>query len=168
MTMHLTSQLRLTLGWQYLAASGLSEVADRGALVFKGDLASGTAAQEANRVWHARLEVPGEGEVDLDLHDALTDAFGQSLELDNFKGLVVHNLGEAPEGLLVGGGSDALSSWLGAAGDRVRVAAGGVLLVWNPTDAGFAVVPDSADTLRISNTASTAVEVEVVLLGVAD
>jgi hypothetical protein len=168
MTDSLAIQLRCTLGWQHDKVLSLSTVADRGSLTAKDDLAYGTGLNQADILWHDRRTLATEASEALDLTNALVDALGQTLTFSAIKGLLIQNRAtEAGHEILVGGGSQAWASWLGASGDVVRIGPAGVLLVWNPSAAGYAVSDGSADQLRIENPSDAEISYDILLLGAA-
>lgn len=164
----LAIQLRCTLGWQHDKVLSLSTVADRGSLVTKDDLAYGAGLNQADILWHDRRTLAAVTSEALDLTNSLVDALGQTLTFASVKGLFIQNRAtEAGDEILVGGGSEAWASWLGASGDIVRIGPGGVLLVWNPSAAGYAVSDGSADQLRIENPSASEISYDILLLGAA-
>lgn len=168
MTTSLTSQLRLTLGWQYQNTLDLSTVADNGSIQLDDDLENGSGLDQANLVWHDRRTLAAAANDDLDLAGVLSSGFGQTVSFAKLKGMLIHNRAtSAGEVLHIGGGSNPISDWIGASGDIVKVGPNGILLLWNPSLAGYAVTASTADILRITNAGSGSVDYDILLLGVS-
>lgn len=168
MTTSLSSQLRLTLGWQFQNSLDLSTVADNGSIQLDDDLENGSGLDQANLIWHDQRTLAAAAHDDLDLAGTLTDAFGQTVTFTKLKGLLLHNRATtAGEILHVGGGSNPIVDWIGAGGDLVKVGPAGILLLWNPSLAGYTVTASTADVLRITNAGIGSIDYDILLLGVS-
>jgi len=171
MATSLATGLKCALAWHSTKELGLGSVKDAHQLICEDSLANGAGLDQAEELWHDRRTLdPAEAEV-LDLAGGLTNAFGDSVAFARIKGLWLANRASAADAvLLVGGGADgsgdqAWASWLGAAGNQVRVGPAGLLLVWNPAAAGFVVGAGTTDRLRIANLSSSSLDYDIVLLG---
>ncbi len=124
-----------------------------------------TNGEGANKVEAVAIKagtVAGSGSVDIDLAGTLTDPGGDVITFNKIKGFLVKNKSDSGSGFEVGGSFD---TWLKASGDEVKVMPGGFLAIGNPTAAGFAVTPTTADTMTLSNLGATDQDYEVIVLG---
>lgn len=134
---------------------------------FTKALASGTAINQADRVYAKRRTVTGPGTADsIDLAGALTDAYGDAVVFAEVVGIFIkNNATVAGQKLLVGGDTNAVASWVGAANDVVKVAPGGVFALLNPEADAYAVTASTGDILKIDVSAGTNVSYDILILG---
>lgn len=152
-----TAQLDLAIGRVPLLKDYLSS------------LTSGTAAGQADKVWHDQRTLAAAANEDLDLNGAgLTDAFGAALAFVRIKGLIVAAAAANPNPITVGGAAtNGFVSWTGAATDKVSVRPGAVLALFaGQADAtGYAVTAATADLLRITAGAGGNHTYDVIVVG---
>ncbi|WP_328846121.1 hypothetical protein [Streptomyces sp. NBC_00258] len=128
-------------------------------------LGSGTAAQQADRLFTDRRTLAASASENLDLAGTLADAFGATLTFVKLKAILViaaaantNNVNVSREG------TSGVPAFL-AAGDGVPVLPGGVFL-WMAPGAGVTVTPSTGDLLAVANSgAGTSVTYDVYLLG---
>lgn len=136
--------------------SDLSGTPDRGSAVHSvvekitASFANGTGANQANNMFVDDFTISGAGAQTYDLAGGLTNGIGVALTFTALKALIVRNSGTAE--LSMGGGSNPFLGWLGASGDLVKIPAGGLLLLTDPTAAGQGVTAGTGDILRLSGT----------------
>lgn len=130
--------------------------------------ADGAGLNQANRVFQDRYTIAGGGDQQLDL-TALTDPFGAALSFARLKAIYIKNRSvTAGDNLQLGGTVTAgITSLFVAANDGIIVGPDGVVLLVNPSLAGWAVTATTADILRIGNPGSNPIDVDVVLIGAA-
>jgi hypothetical protein len=157
----------LSLRWLFENQLPLGNARDSAALSAAGMLADGAGADQAEVVWHDRRTLAGSQADDLSLAGGLVDAFGNVVELAAVKAVALRNRGADDDDVLAVGGHDTAPwlDWVAAAGDIVRVGPRGLLLLWNPSAAGYGVTPETADVLRIENTGNNTIEYDVVIVG---
>lgn len=129
-------------------------------------LTNGTGETSANRLWHQALDLSSTNSFTqtLDLAGGIDDAFGNTLNLSEVKGFLVHNTSQTTgQAVSIGGASSAFASWLGAANDLVLCGPQGTVAVFGPQD-GYTVTAGSGDELEISS-AGDDITVEVTLFG---
>jgi hypothetical protein len=115
-------------------------------------LADGSGANQANKLFADSRTVLASATDSLDLSGALNDALGQSLVLTRVAAIMVKASANNGGDLLVG--PAAANGFVGpfnAAADRVKVKPGGLILLVAPTAAGFPVVAGTGDLLNIVN-----------------
>ena len=149
----LRTKLDFSLEWTYSntdADSGRA-IVDGNSISLIKSMGSGTTAGLADLKWDDRRTVNDAANDDLDLAASLTDSFGASLTFVKIKGIAVYNRNTtAGHNLVIGGGSNTFSSWLGATGDTITVGPEGLFVLWNPSLAGYAVTAGTGDILRLT------------------
>lgn len=167
--MTLTS--RLTLAASALQVSNLDLGVAQAQLAksYTLDLASGTAAGQADKIFHDTRTLTASSNEDLDLAGVLSDALGGSLTFVRIKGLVVAAAASNTNNVVVGGAaSNGFITWVGAATHTVTLRPGAVLaLMAGPADAtGYVVTAATGDLLRIANSAgTTGVTYDIAIVG---
>ena len=165
----LITSIDLTLQWSHTNTpdAGGPAIKDHNTFALSDSLADGVVLDKADLLWHdVRILAAGTSE-DIDISGGINDQFGTAVSFARIKGFLVRNQTvEAGCILEVGGAaSNEWYSWAGAAGDITKVGPDGVLYLWNPSAAGFAVTAGTADTLKINNSGSAAVTYQIVLIG---
>src|SRR5688572_223704 len=167
--MPLTTKLALAAGATQAATLDLGTAS---AVLSKGyemSLVDGTAAGQANRIFHDTRTLAASANEDLDLAGVLTDAFGTVLTFARVKGLIVAAAAANSNNVIVGGAaSNQFLTWAGAGTHTVTVRPGGVFALWTgAADAtGYAVTAGTGDLLRIANSgAGTSVTYDVIVVG---
>lgn len=130
-------------------------------------LANGTGASQADIIWWDTRSVGAGANDDLDFNGTLTDAFGNTVDLLHVKGLFISSAATVAADTLSLGAEGAAEwvSWVGAAGDKIVVGAGGVFLLTSPIT-GYVMVGAASDKLRIHNdSGANAVEYTIVVWG---
>lgn len=109
-------------------------------------LTSGTGDDQIDLVYHDQLT----GTNTLDLYGGLTDSFGTTLNFEEVRLILVQSVSGA---VTVGGdgGADTFASWCGSDTDTVTVPAGGVMLLYSPTDGTYAA-GSANDQLKLVGT----------------
>lgn len=163
----LTAELVAKIGWLYQDELDLGNVLDVNSLEVTDELASGTAVDQADLIFHDRRTLTASANDDIDLAGSLVDAFGDTLTFAKIKGILIRNRSTTVGDILnIGGGSANFINWIAAAGDIVKLGPGGVFLLWNPSTAGYAVTATTADILRITEAGgANSVDYDIVLIG---
>lgn len=131
---------------------------------FIASYANGTGASKVDAVYSERITVSGA--TTRDLRGSLTGETGGSTAVFPIVvGLFLVNLSTtAGETVHVGGGgSNPWITWLGAAGDLVKVGPGGFLALWSPVD-GYATTAGTADILTLDR-ATGSPQVDLLIVG---
>ena len=159
----LTTTLTLKLNASQSEVLDLSTIKDSLSQDFSDSLANGTAANQADLIFHDQRTVTAAAE-DLDLAGSLTDKRGNTLTFVEITCILIHNLSTTTgEVLTVGGDANALVNWVGAATHTVKVDPDGLLLWWSPID-GAAVVAGTGDILQIDPGAKT-ITYDIIIIG---
>jgi hypothetical protein len=131
------------------------------------DLADGTGAGQADRLFSDQRTITASGSESIDLAGSLVDAFGATLTFARIKALYVAAAAGNTNNVLVGGaGSNGFVNWVSDVSDVVVVRPGGVLLLAAPDATAYAVTAATGDLLKIANSGSgTGVTYDIVIIG---
>jgi hypothetical protein len=162
----LRTVLRLTLSTLYQNALDNSTPEDAANYSFGATLATGTAANLADRVFHDRRTLGTATSENLDLAGSLTDPLGNTVSMAKVKGLLIQNrTATAGAYLLVGGAASNQFPFLNAVGEKCRVGPSGMAFFWNPVD-GFTVTAGTGDQLKIDNPGAVAsIDYDIFIIG---
>jgi hypothetical protein len=167
--MPLTSRISLTASAAQTATLDLGTALAQLSKSYSVDLASGTAAGQADRIFHDTRTLAASATEDLDLAGVLTDAFGATLTFVRIKGLIVAAAAANTNNVIVGGASATqFVSWVGAATHTVTVRPGAVLALFAGAadSTGYVTAAGSTDLLKIANSGgTTGVTYDVVVVG---
>jgi len=136
MATSLTTKLTLKLGHTYTNALDLTTPEDvLAGLSLSDSLTNGTAADQANAVWHDERTLAATSET-LDLQ-TLTDALGLALTFAAIKAIVIKNSATTTAFDLAVGNAAAnpWSACFSDPSDEIIVPPNGIWLWWSPTDA---------------------------------
>lgn len=164
--MPLTSKLSLSITAELSNAFDMVTTVAR--LVYEKaiDLASGTAADQADRVFSDERTLAGSASEDLDLAGVLTDALGNTITFAKIRAIFIENLATGNNQVVVGGAaSNQFVGPFGAGTHTVSVGPGGFLALVNRHTAGWTVTPGTVDLLKIANSTSGSINYRIVIIG---
>lgn len=129
-------------------------------------LASGTAANQADKIFHDRRTLVASATEDLDLAGSLTDALGATITMARIKALIVKAASANTNNVnVIRPAANGVPLFL-AASDGIPVLPGGVLAWIAPNAAGIAVTAGTGDLITFTNSAAgTSVTYDVVIIG---
>ena len=163
----LTTNIDLSLLAQYVDSGDLNPT--RGVLSPKieDELATGTAANQANLVWYDRRTLAATSE-QVDLAGVQREAFADVATFTKLKTLLIRN-NQTTSGLTLtigGGTTNPITTIFGSTATNCTEVIGpdGVCLKHNPVD-GFAVTAGSADTLKLDSGTNTVVY-DIIAIGI--
>lgn len=164
--MALTSKLTLSLSADQTNALDLAT----GSLPLKVrdvvDLANGTGANQADRIFSDRRTIAASGTDVLDLAGVLTDAFGATITFARIKALFVSAATGNTNNVNVVQDATSGAPLFLAAGDGVPVRPGGMFLWVAPDATAAAVTAGSADLINVVNSgAGSTVTYDIVIIG---
>ena len=168
MSLDLNGTIHAELGWTWRNTSGGTTIVNSNRLRNRLDLGDGTGSGQIDAVWHAEEQALGSGaSTTLELDNLSQSLFGDtiSLSLATVKAILIDNTSETAGYLLIGGA--AADEWyapFAAAGDKVKVMAGGQLLFAHP-GAGWSVSAGVTD-LKIA-AVDAAVTYDIAILGIS-
>lgn len=168
--MALTTRLRASITAQQTSPRDLGTASDPITHAVAIELANGTGAGQADKVFADTRTILASANEDLDLAaGALTDAFGTTLTFAKVKALYVAAAAGNTNNVVVGGA--AANAWVGPFGDatdKITVRPGGVLeLAVGEADInGYAVTAGTGDQLRVANSGgTTSVTYTIIIVG---
>ncbi|HPA20950.1 MAG TPA: hypothetical protein PLU30_24590 [Verrucomicrobiae bacterium] len=164
MTRTLTADLTLAFLTDYFGAGDLNTARDRTEFSAFKQLASGTGADQANRVYALKLTFTANETkvVNVKTANGGEDLLGQAVNLSAIKAIMIKNAGA--QAYEVGGAET--TPWLGfidGATDLLNLLANGAIAAHAPS-AGWAVGTDV--NLQIKNLSAAAGEVHLIVVGV--
>lgn len=162
--MALTFNIDLGLRWTYTSPLDLSTPKETPSLDYSDELASGTAIDQANTIWSDTRTLSATSE-NLDLYGGLTNSFGTTINFTLIKGIFIKNKATtAGYTLLVGGDSNSVPVF-SATNDIIKIGPDGILLLHNPSLAGYAVTNSTGDKLKVDSGANN-ITYDVIIWGV--
>ena len=132
-------------------------------------LAFGTAADQANDVWHDQRTLAQSATEELDVSGTLLNAFGDTFTPARIKAIFIKTSSGSTANLLVGGAAaNAFSTMFSDASDVlvIRGAGGGVMLM-APDATGYVVTGATGDLLKMTHDGSTTEDMvyDIILIG---
>lgn len=131
------------------------------------NLATGTAAGQADKIWHDERTLAASASEDLDLTGTLVDAFGATVSLVRVKGLAVYASAANTNNVILGGAS--ANGWTGPFGattHTLSVRPGGSLFLFAPDATAYTVTAGTGDLLHVANSgAGSSVTYDIVVIG---
>lgn len=160
-----TSKIQLTIQSTYTNPLDLSTVTSRIAKNYVQNLANGSGANKASKVFADTRTLTTGANEDLDLAGSLTDAFGQTLTFAKVKALAIVAAVANTTTLTVTRPSSNGAPFLAAAGDGFALKPGGIFLLTDPSSAGIAIAASSADLINVANAAGASASYDVIVIG---
>jgi len=138
----------------------LSTPSDRVALATSTySFADGTGALSAEQHYHDRITLTHGASTEVDLFDTLLDAFGDTVSFTKIKVLYLKNNSDAAT-LIYGHSAANALAIMETVGDGGLIGPGGVLLLINPSAAGFACSAGN-DLLKLEHDDADASDMDV-------
>lgn len=167
--MALTTRLELAIRAFQTSALDLGAAAFQPQVNKTLNLADGTTAGRADRLWSDRRTIAASGTDSLDLAASLTDAFGATITFAKVKLLYVEASASNSNNVLVGGAaSNGFITPFADATDKLLLRPGAGVVLWTGSaDAtGYAVTASTGDILAIGNSgAGTSVTYDIAIVG---
>jgi hypothetical protein len=129
-----------------------SDVVDLGKTIV---FANGSGAGQASLMYRTRYSLGPSAGQDYDLNGVLETALGDAFDLAKLKLILVASDAANLNNVLVSRSAVNGVPWASVAGDAVIVAPGGLLLLANPSAAGYTVTAGTGDLLTLTNAAGT-------------
>jgi hypothetical protein len=129
---------------------------------------NGVAVDNADRIYANRHTIVNGAPLSLDLAASLSDIFGNALTFVKVTAIGIKNRQPSTDvglNLVVGGAAaNSFNTFVGAATHTITVGPNGILLLVNPSLAGYAVTAATGDILQIAAASGTIVA-DVLLIG---
>ena len=163
--MPLTTNLELKLSINHTVSKDLSTPEDKFQQSVVDVLSSGTGLDNADLVFHDSRTLAATSE-DLDLAASLSDSFGNTLTFVKVKGIFIKNTSTTAGDILSVGGAAAnqFINWVGNSSDIINIGPDGVLFLWDPSLAAYAVTAGTGDLLKIDAGGNT-ITYEIIIIG---
>ncbi len=163
----LASEIRASINWLFQEPLALTTVGDASQLVYDDALASGTAADQADRLWSDQRTLASGANDDLDLTALTHTLFGSTVSL-NFARvkaiLVIHTSTTTGEKLRVDGSvTNGFTGPLAGTTGKIEIGADSALLLSSKKD-GWATASNNK-IVRITNAGSASAVYDIVVLG---
>lgn len=165
--MPLKTFVETSIRWVYTKAKDLDSTPKTDTTwIRRVQLATGSGAGQADRLWYDERTVNASTNDDIDLVGSLTDDFGDAFSPARIKVLGIRNL-STTQSLTVGNAAaNAWAAFLGATGTMVVRPGAEVILTAGPADAtAYVCAGGATDTLRVANGAGGAASYEIVVIG---
>lgn len=165
MSQNIAGSIKCQVNHTYNNVLDLSTVADTLAKVYTDAFTDGTGANKAQIVFHDKRSLLTTTTEEIDLAGVLVNAFGVAT-FTKVKAILINvNTVTAGYRLMIGGAAaNAFETWVGAAGDIIKIGAGGFLALSSPVD-GYVVTGGTADLLKIDNPSGGTVEYDIWIIG---
>lgn len=165
----LSVEVRASLAWLFQDAIDLTTIADSSKLEYARSLADGTAADQADKLWHDERTVAGGANDDLDLTALVNTVFGSTLTINLAKVkalLLVNTSTTAGDELRLDSAvaNGFRSPFNGSATSQLEIGADSALLLSNKKD-GWAVTGGTGDILRIHNPGANPITYRIAVIG---
>ena len=166
--MTLSTKLAVGLAAELTSALDLASTESRIDKGWQLNLATGTAANQADVLWHDERTLTASATEDLDLAGSLTGLLGGTVTFAKVKLLLVHALAANTNDVVIGAAAtNAYVGPFGAATHTIKVPPGGIHVSYAPGTAGLgAVTTSTADLLKVANGGgSTPVTYQIFIVG---
>ena len=165
----LAVDLKASLAWLFSESLSLSTVIDNASLEYDQSLEDGTAADQADLLWHDERAIAASANDDLDLTALSQTVFGSPLAVNFAKVkaiLLINTSTMAGDRLRLGGAGAAAFSAPFAADDDAVVEIGpdSPLLLASKKD-GWTVTGGTADVLRVHNPGANEITYKIAIVG---
>ncbi len=166
--MSLTSRVTVELTGLLTTALDFSSPASPVDIRQQFDLAPGTGAGQADKIWTDQRTLAASATEDLDLAGVLVDAFGAAITFARIKAILIRAAAGNANNVVVGAAASAQwSTLLGATGTVILRPGAVALVAAGAADAtGYAVTATTADLLKVANSgAGTGVTYDIAVVG---
>ena len=166
--MPVSASLSMAATVQQTKALDLTTVSDPLQFRRAVQLSTGTAAGQADKVFHDRRTLAASTAEDLDLAGVLSDVFGAAITFARVKGLYISAAAANVNNVVVG--ADATNPWatlLNATGTITLRPGAAFCAFAGPADGtGYAVTAGTGDLLQVANSgAGSSVDYDIIIVG---
>lgn len=131
------------------------------------NLATGTAKDQADLIFHDQRTLAASATEDLDLAGSLLDVYGNTITFLKIKAMAFFGAAANTNDVEISQpAANGFTNWCLAASDGIVVGPGGLFFLFRPDLAGYAVTGGTGDLLTITNGAGgSSVTYDVILIG---
>jgi hypothetical protein len=164
----LASEIKASIQWLFQEALGLTTVGDASQLAYDDTLSSGTAADQADRIWSDQRTLAAGANDDLDLTALAHSVFGSTVTIDLARVkaiLIIHTSTTAGEKLWIDSSvaNGFTGAFAGSATSKLEIGADSATLLASKKD-GWATGSGNK-VLRIHNAGANTAVYNIVVLG---
>jgi len=129
-------------------------------------LSNGTGASQADKLFSDQRTIAPSGNDDLDLAGVLVDPLGGTITMARIKGLIVVAAAANTNTVVMGLGSNPITTILGGTTPTLTIRPGGFMALFAPDAVAYVVTAATADILRFANSgAGTVVNYDIIIFG---
>lgn len=132
-----------------------------------GDLANGTAANQANNIYVDAFSLLTGANVSIDLAGSLVNPLNEAVVFTAVKTILIEADATNTTDLTVGNGTNPFVGPFGAGAHTLTIPPGGCVLLHNPSAAGWPVVAGTGDVLKITNASGATATGRITIIGEA-
>ncbi|MCX5197223.1 hypothetical protein OOK31_25550 [Streptomyces sp. NBC_00249] len=165
--MPVTSDFSLTASVLQTKANDLTTTSDQLSKVWSTHLDTGTAAGQADKVFHDTRTITASSSEDLDLAAVLLDVFGAAITFARVKAVFIAAAAANANNVIVGAGTNPWATFLNATGTITLRPGESFGFFANVADStGHTVTAATGDILKVANSgAGTSVTYDVIIVG---
>jgi hypothetical protein len=160
----LTSQVQIAVVSDFAETLGLSTPRDRVNYALTKSFANGTGTAQVNAIYHAKRTLASGASEELKLTGTLQDTFGNVVSFARVNALMIENTSASMTLTIGGSEANAWNTWTTGATDSVVIGSSGAMLTVNPLT-GWVVASGTGDLLKITNSAGTATDYYIWIVG---
>jgi len=165
--MALTTRLQVIANAHLQSALDLVTAEAKLAKQWAVDLATGTGADQADKVFSDQRTLTASATEDLDLAGSLVDALGATITFARIKALIIRAASGNTNNVVIGAaGANPWTGPLGGTTPTITLRPGGLVCLIAPDATAWAVTAGTGDLLKVANSAgSTSVTYDIVIIG---
>lgn len=163
----LTTNLSARITWNFKESLDLSNVIDSSYLDYSLDMATGTGASLADKVWHDSRSLTTGTADNLDVNALTNSIYGNTVTsiFVKIRAILIVNLATTSGyDLTIGNGTNPWIGPFGAAAHTVTCHANGIWYMTNPV-AGWTITNGTGDILKINNGSAGTIAYKIALIG---
>jgi hypothetical protein len=131
------------------------------------NLSNGQGSAKAESVYSISLTATDGAGTTIDVFGGIADVYGNTLSMDQIKGLLIHNTSTATGEYIDVFGSAQHLEYMTGATDEIRIFPDGLLFMWSPGAAADCPSPGAgaADEILIVAAAGKSPQIEIIIIG---
>ncbi len=167
--MALTSSVSLTITTNETNPLDLCTPTSKTSITYSDSLTSGIDRDQADTTFSDTRTVTTGSNDDVDLSGGIIGSFNNTPVLQGIKSIYIKNRSAVCTLVIGAAASNAWEGWTSEMGSTVKIVPGGVIWLYGGPDIdGYAVVPGSADILRVHNSGAESASYDIVVIGISD
>jgi len=163
--MSLSTRIQFNVVADLAKTVGLAEVVAHIQQIWTQALATGTGAQQADKIYSLKEQtIADAGTLSIDLSAALEDALGDAFTPARVKAILIYSEPTNTTNLTILGNAAAVP-FLNTVATTLGLKPGGMFALMDPGATGYVVTAGTGDLVQIVNAAGAAAKVSVVIIG---